>query len=158
MFVFTLLLVACGDMSAYNLPDDFDNVTADYDDTGSPLATDLVTAPDGLTESYTLHEPDLEDPDEDTGFDDDLPDDDDEGCEDVYITWSGPDDPIVGDNWTVFLHCDNALLLGGYIVRLDPYDMASIKGNEIEFTSEGIADLSIQSGVWVATTTVTVGE
>ncbi len=80
-----------------------------------------------------------------------MEDEDDEGderddCEEVSIKVIGPQPPVLGDEWTVYLNCDEALMTGTTVVRVDPPDFAGIADNVISWTTAGEATLSVQVG------------
>jgi hypothetical protein len=81
-----------------------------------------------------------------------------EPCGEVTIDVEGPSAPVVGDSWQVFLHCDDAIMTGAYVVRLDPTDFATIDVNTVTFVKAGTATLKVQSGSQRAEMSVTVTE
>jgi hypothetical protein len=69
-----------------------------------------------------------------------------EGCDDVAVDFSGPDDPKVGDTWTVFLECDGTNITSGLVIHVDPADLASVNGRTITFAKTGDGTLTVQGG------------
>lgn len=67
-------------------------------------------------------------------------------CDEVSIHVTGNDPPTIGDEWMVYLWCDNALLTGAMVVYLDPADFAELRENEVTFLQEGEATLHVQVG------------
>ncbi len=67
-------------------------------------------------------------------------------CEETWIDWVGTDDPHVGDEWTVWLRCDDALLTGPTVIQFDPLDFANVDENIITFTHSGKGYLKVQTG------------
>ena len=59
-------------------------------------------------------------------------DTDDDGCEETWIHYLGEDEPRVGDEWTVWMKCDGALMMGAYIIQLDPTNFASLSNAEVD--------------------------
>lgn len=77
-------------------------------------------------------------------------------CQQLDIRWDGPDDPVVGDEWTVLLYCDDALVMGALIVRVEPASMATLSENVVTWAEAGTATLTVQKGSDIAETTVEV--
>lgn len=97
---------------------------------------------------------------EDTGSGtSDRDDDDDDGdCEELSIKVLGEDPPSVGDEWTVYMKCDDAVLTGTSVVRVDPVEMALVFDNVLTWQESGECLLSVQVGSFKEEETVTVGE
>lgn len=81
-----------------------------------------------------------------------------EGCEETWVNYVGEDEPVVGDEWTVWLYCDDALLTGPMIIRFDPLDFATVYDNVVTWRQTGEAMMYVQTGAERAELTVTVGE
>lgn len=81
-----------------------------------------------------------------------------EGCELVEIQVDGPEDPIVGDEWTVWLRCDGALMTGGMILRFEPPDFAMLNENTATFVTPGTATMKAQMGAFREEMEVTVSD
>lgn len=73
-------------------------------------------------------------------------DDEWEPCEETWIDWIGPDNPSVGDEWTVWLQCDGAVLTGPTVIRFDPLDFATVDENRITFARQGEGWMFLQTG------------
>lgn len=69
-----------------------------------------------------------------------------EPCEETWIDWVGSDQPHVGDEWTVWLYCDGALLTGPTVIRFDPLDFATVDENIVTFTEAGPGWMRVQTG------------
>ena len=82
--------------------------------------------------------------------------DDYEGCGETEIDTNGPNEPQVGDQWTVFMRCDGAILQGPMVIQFTPNDFAKVYGNEVEFTTAGDASMRVQVGAYRETIDVTV--
>lgn len=104
-------------------------------------------------------------PDEvvDTGPDAEVVDTEDSGsdqptCDTAEIRVDGEDPPTVGDEWNIFLWCDDTLLMGATIVRFDPPEIAELYENTATFVEPGEAVLYMQVGRYTGSRTVTVSE
>lgn len=71
-------------------------------------------------------------------------------CDEVSIHVQGDDPPAVGDEWMVYLWCDEALMTGAMVVYLDPADFAQLEENRVTFFQEGEATLHVQVGSYRA--------
>ena len=100
-------------------------------------------APDDTGDSFVPEDP----PD---------PVDDDEGCEDTYLKTNGPEPPHVGDTWNVFMWCDGALLMGPYILQIQPMEFALIDENYLTFQVAGTGTIQMQMGTYQEELEVTV--
>lgn len=69
-----------------------------------------------------------------------------EPCEKTWIDWVGPDAPALGDEWTVWLQCDGAILTGPTVIRFDPLDFATVDENTITFVQQGEGWMRLQTG------------
>ena len=78
------------------------------------------------------------------------------GCDVVEFDYDGPDDPVVGDEWTVWLRCDGALLLGASVIGIDPPELATVADNLLTFVQAGAGTVSVQTGAFSATQDVTI--
>ncbi len=87
------------------------------------------TAPSDTGEADTQEEPATGDP-----------------CEELEVRVTGDDPPQVGDEWTVWLWCDDALMLGATRLFFDPNDIATVSENRAAFLYEGTASMTIQVG------------
>ncbi|MDP2311819.1 MAG: hypothetical protein Q8P41_02870 [Pseudomonadota bacterium] len=67
-------------------------------------------------------------------------------CEALEIRVNGDDPPQVGDEWTVFLWCDDALMTGATRLLFDPNDIAAVSDNTAQFLYAGSATLTMQVG------------
>lgn len=86
-------------------------------------------------------------------------DTDDETCTDYHVEVNGPEQPVVGDEWEVWLWCEDVLQVGASVVGSDPPDFVAIRGpNTIEFLYAGTGKLRIQVGNYRHYEPVTVGE
>ena len=65
-------------------------------------------------------------------------------------------DPRVGDVWNIIMNCDNAIMLGAYVLRFTPPETADIDGNDATFRQEGPATMMLQSGNKRVTQDITV--
>ena len=79
-------------------------------------------------------------------------------CEALTIDVTGPQPPRVGDTWTVWLYCDEALETGSMVLRFDPPDFATIDANSATFLYAGQATMRVQVGSLRAEEPVEVGE
>lgn len=70
-----------------------------------------------------------------------------EPCVETWIDYTGTDSPSVGDEWTVWLRCDGAILTGPTVIRFDPLDFASVEDNVITFARSGEGWMRLQTGV-----------
>lgn len=78
-------------------------------------------------------------------------------CDAVTLQVNGADPPVVGDVWTVWLYCDDALLTGAMILQFDPPELASVQDNSAVFLTEGKGVVRMQVGSRRAEQSVTVG-
>ncbi|MDP2310102.1 MAG: hypothetical protein Q8P18_29060 [Pseudomonadota bacterium] len=67
-------------------------------------------------------------------------------CEVLEIHVNGDDPPQVGDEWTVWLWCDDALMTGAMRLSFDPPDIATVSENNAQFLYAGDAMVTIQVG------------
>lgn len=81
-----------------------------------------------------------------------------EPCVELEIDPLGPNNPVVGDEWTVWLRCDGATLTGVSVLRFDPSDFASLDGNVCTFRYAGSATMTLQVGSEKAEMQVEVAE
>jgi len=79
-------------------------------------------------------------------------------CDEVSLDLLGPDQPKVGDSWTIWVNCDDSRLLGPLVVRFDPIEFASLDDNVATFLVAGTAELTVRSGTYELSTEVTVTE
>ena len=79
-----------------------------------------------------------------------------EGCDETTIDARGPDQPVVGDEWTVWLKCDGALMQGPMVIRFTPADFATLDENVVTFTTAGEASMRVQVGGYREDMDVTV--
>ena len=80
------------------------------------------------------------------------------GCDELELKIIGEDEPSVGDEWTVWLYCDGALLTGWGVLRFDPADFALVYDNVATFVYEGTASMTMQVGTFKESMTVTVSD
>ncbi len=80
----------------------------------------------------------------------------DEGCESLTLGHDGPDTPVVGDQWAVFLRCDEATLVGASVLTVDPVDAAEIDENVVIFREPGPCTVRLQVGSRAASLDVMV--
>lgn len=78
------------------------------------------------------------------------------GCDEVTLKIQGSEAPVVGDCWTVWLYCDDALLTGASVLSFDPPDFAAIDGNTATFLYAGTAVMKMQVGAYWEEQEVTV--
>lgn len=81
---------------------------------------------------------------------------DDEGCQSLTLGHDGPDSPVVGDQWAVFLRCDEATLVGASVLTVDPVDAAEIDENLVIFREAGPCTVRLQVGSRAASLDVLV--
>ena len=86
------------------------------------LLTVLLACNKASVDSGTQADPE----DTGSGTSDRDDDDDDGGCDELSIKVLGEDPPSVGDEWTVYMKCDDAVLTGTSVVRVDPVEMALV--------------------------------
>jgi hypothetical protein len=79
-----------------------------------------------------------------------------QGCEQTEIDAMGPDTPQVGDEWTVWMRCDGALLQGPMVIRFTPPDFANLDANVVLFTTAGEASMLVQVGSYRETMSLAV--
>lgn len=79
-------------------------------------------------------------------------------CDTLSLDIGGPDSPVVGDVWYVWVDCDGARLLGGIVVRYDPVEGASLDENVLTFLEPGEGMVVVRAGTTELTQDVTVGE
>ena len=97
---------------------------------------------------------------EETGVEDTDPvEDTDEpkGCGEVTLDLRGPEAPIVGDEWTVLMRCDEAVLTGPMVIRFTPPDFANVDGNTVIFTTAGTGSMRVQVGAYRVDQDLVVG-
>jgi hypothetical protein len=80
----------------------------------------------------------------------------DEGCESLTLGHDGPDSPVVGDQWAVFLRCDEATLVGASVLTVDPVEAAEIDENLVIFREAGPCTVRLQVGSRAASLDVVV--
>ena len=95
---------------------------------------------------------------EETGSVDQPPEVEFDGCDELEIRYTGPDEPVVGDSWSVLLYCDGALLTGPLVLRFNPPEFATIDENTVTFVQVGTAEMRVQVGAMRETMDVTVTE
>jgi len=78
------------------------------------------------------------------------------GCDALELKIIGEAHPAVGDEWTVWLYCDGALLTGWGVLRFEPADFALVYDNVATFVDTGTAVLTMQVGSFRESMTVTV--
>lgn len=79
-------------------------------------------------------------------------------CDEPEIRVSGSDPPLVGDEWTIFLWCEDTLLTGAMVVQFDPPEVAELDENIATFIESGEATLYVQVGRYSNSRAVTIGE
>lgn len=80
-------------------------------------------------------------------------------CEvDPTLKVVGPDPPLVGDSWTIWLYCGDTLLTGVTVLKFDPPDFATVQSNVATFLNAGTATMTVQVGRYQASREVTVLE
>lgn len=67
-------------------------------------------------------------------------------CEVLEIRVTGEDPPQVGDEWTLWMWCDDALMTGAMRLSFDPPEIATVSGNTAQFVAAGDATLTLQAG------------
>ena len=82
--------------------------------------------------------------------------DDECGEEGLEIDIIGPELPVVGDEWLVWLRCDGVTLTGTLVLRFDPPSFASVNKNQVVFNRAGSADMRVQVGGYRTSMEVTV--
>ncbi len=83
---------------------------------------------------------------------------DDHTCDEVSLDLLGPEEPVVGDTWVIWMNCDESRLIGPMVVHFEPTDFATLEDNVAVFLYAGQAELSVRSGTYDLSTTVTVTE
>ncbi|MCB9779375.1 MAG: hypothetical protein H6742_12485 [Alphaproteobacteria bacterium] len=97
--------------------------------------------------------------DDGDGSSTDVDEDDDDGwepCVETWVDFVGDEEPHVGDDWTVWLRCDGAILTGPTVIRLDPVEAAYVDENVLTWDQAGEVWLKVQTGTEWAETWVTV--
>lgn len=79
-------------------------------------------------------------------------------CDVTEIRVDGNDPPVVGDTWSIFLWCDDALLTGAMVVQFTPPEVAELEENVATFVEPGSATLNVQVGRHRASRDVKIGE
>lgn len=74
--------------------------------------------------------------------------DEPEGCQEVTLDLNGPEAPKVGDEWTVLMRCDDAVLMGPMVIRFTPPDFANLDSNTVLFTTAGTGSMRVQVGAY----------
>ena len=69
-------------------------------------------------------------------------------CEDISLDVKGPSRPSVGDEWTIIMRCDGAVIVGPTVIRFTPPDFARTEGKTVVFTQVGSADMRVQVGAY----------
>lgn len=81
------------------------------------------------------------------------------GCEGpLSLEILGPEAPVVGDEWTVWMWCDDALLTGTMRLRFDPAALATVEDNVATFLEAGEGTMYYQVGAHRLDQAITVGE
>ena len=91
-------------------------------------------------------ESDDDDDGADTGAADPRPDEDTLDCDEMVLDIDGPEEPSVGDEWTLWMRCDGALMTGTMVLRFDPAEVAEVESNEAVFIAPGDALMRFQVG------------
>ena len=81
---------------------------------------------------------------------------DEHSCSSVTLDLLGPDEPVVGDTWTIWMDCDGTRLLGPMVIHFEPSDFVDLDDNVAIFQYAGTAELSVRSGVYDLSEEVTV--
>lgn len=68
------------------------------------------------------------------------------GCSDWAIDALGPKEPVVGDEWTIWLSCDDARVVGPIVISWDPGDFVELEDNVATFLYAGDAMLYVSTG------------
>lgn len=87
-----------------------------------------------------------------------VPVEEDEGCAQVELRYDGPDAPVVGDQWTLLLFCDDALLTGSSVIRWAPDELGTLNENVFTFGAAVTGTLTMKVGTHTAEREVSVGE
>lgn len=82
---------------------------------------------------------------------------DDFECPTPELHVNGDDPPVVGDYWEVFLWCDDTLMTGTMLMRIDPPALADIEDYHLTFNEAGAGTLFVQVGSIRGERTVDVG-
>ena len=69
-----------------------------------------------------------------------------EPCIDTEIWVDGPEEPQIGDQWTVLMKCDGAVMTGPMVLQFDPLDFATTSENVVTFVQSGSARMMVQMG------------
>lgn len=69
-----------------------------------------------------------------------------EACDALELRVDGPEPPAVGDSWTLWLWCEDALMTGAQRVSLDPPDFATVDTNVVTFRYAGSGTVTLQVG------------
>ena len=76
-------------------------------------------------------------------------------CGEYGIRYDGPDEPHVGDQWEVWMTCDDHDT-GVMIIRIYPGELATIDGRMMTFVAAGEGKIRMQTGAHRATMDVTI--
>ena len=68
-------------------------------------------------------------------------------------------DPRVGDEWSVLMVCDGTIMMGAYVLRFTPPDVAVVDSvtNDVVFVQEGTTTMMLQVGNRKLEHSLTVG-
>ena len=68
--------------------------------------------------------------------------------------------PTVGESWTLIMYCDETVLMGPAVLRIDPADLATLDDSypTLTFIKAGTGEIQYQLGSRRVDTTVTIEE
>lgn len=68
----------------------------------------------------------------------------------------GPDKPRVGDEWLVWMRCDELTITGAGVLRFDPPELATVDVNLATFILAGEGLMTMQVGTYKAEMDITI--
>ena len=78
-----------------------------------------------------------------------------QACGEYGMRYEGPDPPHVGDEWELWMTCDDSDT-GVMIIRIYPGELATIDGRMMTFVAAGSGKIRMQTGAHRATMDVTI--
>ncbi|MGB0639206.1 MAG: hypothetical protein ACPGTU_07740 [Myxococcota bacterium] len=69
-------------------------------------------------------------------------------------------DPVVGDSWYLLMYCDETLMLGASVLRIEPSHLGTLDPEDpiITFVSAGVGEIQYQIGSTQVKIPVTIQE
>ncbi len=79
------------------------------------------------------------------------------GCDLVEVGYDGPENPVIGDLWTIWPICDGAPVFGATVIRVDPATCGSLAENVLTWLEAGTCTVMAQTGSQRAYLEVEIG-